>query len=343
MEEKYFAASNSGRGFVSYFGEIFDPAHFDHVYIIKGGPGTGKSYFMRMIAEEAERKGKKVVYYYCSSDQSSLDGIIIDSKIAILDGTAPHDTDANIPGAAEDIIDLGVFWDSRQLSKCREIIEKLNFDKKRHYKRAYSYLAAYHDISDGAQKIIEPLMDLEKIRKSARSLLKGIAYGDGYRAHIAICDSVGMGGRVRFDSLSRKAKTVYKISDLFDTAHFYLAEVANFALENALEVTLSYDPINCDRLDAVYLERDKMLLTSHGNEGEKSISMSRFIDKDRLCESRSVLKNAMKLRDIMLDEALLALEDVKKTHFALEKIYIEAMDFASKEKFTLDFISRLAL
>ena len=61
MEERYFAASNSGSGFVSYFGEIFNPACFEHVYIIKGGPGTGKSYFMRMIADEAEKKGKKVI------------------------------------------------------------------------------------------------------------------------------------------------------------------------------------------------------------------------------------------------------------------------------------------
>ena len=343
MEERYFAASNSGRGFVSYFGEIFAPARFEHVYIIKGGPGTGKSYFMRMIAEEAEKKGRRVVYYYCSSDQSSLDGITIDGKIAILDGTAPHDTDATIPGAAEDIIDLGAFWDPAKLSMCREKIEALNFAKKRHYKRAYSYLAAYHDISDGAENMIEPLMDMQKIRKNISSFLKDVSCGDGYRAHIGICDSVGMGGRVRFDSLVRKADTVYKISDLFDTAHFYLSEAANFALENALEVTLSYDPINCERLDAVFFERDKILFTSHGNDCEKSISMSRFIDKNGLSDVKIALKNAIKLRDIMLDEAILALEDVKKTHFALEKIYIEAMDFGAKEKFTADFISRLAL
>ncbi len=344
MEEKYFAASNSGKGFVSYFGEIFSPASFEHVYIIKGGPGTGKSYFMRMIAEEAERKNKKVVYYYCSSDQGSLDGIIIDSKIAILDGTAPHDTDATIPGAAEDIIDLGVFWDSERLSHCRANIEKLNSNKKRHYKCAYSYLAAYHDISDGAEKMIEPLINREKIKKSIDVLLKSISRGDVYRQHTAVCDSVGMVGRVRFDTLSNKAKTIYKISDLFDISHFYLAAVANFAMEKSLEVTLSYDPINCDRLDAVFLDSEKILFTAKSCcEGEKNISMSRFIDKKGLSECRPALKNAMKLRDLMLDEALLALEAVKKTHFALEKIYIDAMDFVSKEKFTREFISRLAL
>lgn len=343
MEERYFAASNSGRGFVSYFGEIFAPYHFEHIYIIKGGPGTGKSYFMRMIADEAEKKGKKVIYYYCSSDQGSLDGITVDGKIAILDGTAPHDADATFPGAVEDIVDLGAFWDSAILAKSRKRIELLNSEKKKHYKRAYSYLAAYHDISEGAEKTIEPLINIEKIKKSIVSTLKGVRCGDGYRANIAICDSVGMCGRVRFESLSQKAVAVYKISDIFDTAHFYLKELANFALENALEITLSYDPINCDRLDAVYFERDKILFTSRGSEGEKSISMSRFISKEGLGTVRSAMKKAMKLRDIMLDEAILALEDVKKTHFAIEKIYIDAMDFEAKEKFTADFIRRLEL
>ena len=342
MEERYFAASNSGKGFVSYFGEIFDPECLEHIYIIKGGPGTGKSYFMRMIATEAEKKGKKVVYYYCSSDQSSLDGIIIDEKIAFLDGTAPHDTDATIPGAVEDLIDLGVFWSSEQLSLLRKDIEKLNCEKKRHYKRAYSYLAAYHDISEGAEKIIEPLLDREKIKKSIRVLLKDISRGKGYSQRTAICDSVGMGGRIRFDTLEKKAEKILRISDLFDTAHFYLAEVANFAFEKDMAITLSYDPINFERLDSVYFDNEKILFTACGEE-KKDINMSRFIDKKGLSESRTALKNAMKLRSIMLDEAILALEDVKKSHFAIEKIYIGAMDFEAKEKFTHDFISRLEL
>ena len=61
MEEKYFAASNSGRGFVSYFDSVFSPSRFEKVYIIKGGPGTGKSYFMKSAANAAEKAGKNIV------------------------------------------------------------------------------------------------------------------------------------------------------------------------------------------------------------------------------------------------------------------------------------------
>ena len=343
MEERYFAASNSGSGFISYFGEIFNFSDLEHVYIIKGGPGTGKNMFMRCIAKAAENKKKKVVYYYCSSDQRSLDGIIIDGKIAVLDGTAPHDTDANLPGAAEDIVDLGVFWSIEELSAKRERIEALNAEKKKHYARAYRYLAAYHEISEAAEKLTSPLIDREKLRKSVNSILKNVREGEKYKPSIAICDSVGMEGRVRFDSLENKAKRIYKIVDLFDTAHVYLSEAANLAMAKKLSVTLSYDPVNSDRLDAVYFDRDGILFTSGDSENAKIISMSRFLSPKSLASSRGALRNAMKLRELMMEETLSALNDVKNTHFEIEEIYKSAMDFGAKEKFTKEFIKKLLL
>ena len=50
--EKYFAAANSYKGFKSYFDRIFAPEQFDRIYIIKGGPGTGKSSIMKNIVLE---------------------------------------------------------------------------------------------------------------------------------------------------------------------------------------------------------------------------------------------------------------------------------------------------
>ena len=86
FEEKYFCAANTGEGFLSYYGELISAA--ERVFIIKGGPGTGKSRFLREVAKRAESKGERVVYYYCSSDPSSLDAVFIGGKTLLLDGTA---------------------------------------------------------------------------------------------------------------------------------------------------------------------------------------------------------------------------------------------------------------
>ena len=87
---EFFAAANSGRGFVSFYGEIFNTDKIKRRFLIKGGPGTGKSTLMRRIAESACRKGEQVCLYRCSSDPSSLDGVIINGEVAVIDSTAPH-------------------------------------------------------------------------------------------------------------------------------------------------------------------------------------------------------------------------------------------------------------
>jgi len=42
----YFAAANGYDGFVSYFEKVFDAKDYTRLFILKGGPGTGKSSIM---------------------------------------------------------------------------------------------------------------------------------------------------------------------------------------------------------------------------------------------------------------------------------------------------------
>lgn len=104
-----FLAANTPNGFKSVFEPFLEGKT---TYIIKGGPGTGKSGLMKKIAAEAVRRGEFAELIHCSSDPESLDGVYIPSRnVAICDGTAPHTLDPKYPGAAGGIIDLGRFWD----------------------------------------------------------------------------------------------------------------------------------------------------------------------------------------------------------------------------------------
>ena len=140
---KYFAAANSYNGFVSYFAKIFCSKDFDRIYVLKGGPGTGKSSFMKKIKEELSHPECGIDEIYCSSDPNSLDGIIIkhkERKTAILDGTAPHERDAVIPGAVDEIINLGEGWKKEFLIAQRDKILEIGQEKSNAYSVAYSYL-----------------------------------------------------------------------------------------------------------------------------------------------------------------------------------------------------------
>ncbi len=333
MEEKYFAAANSGEGFVSYFGEVFREQEFEHVYIIKGGPGTGKSYFMRQVAREAEKQGEEVVYWYCSSDPDSLDGITVGTRFAMVDGTAPHDMGCSTPGAISNIIDLGAFWSVPSLAKMRRDIEVLNAEKKGAYKQAYRFLSAYSQMSDAVQDIVLPFADGKRLKDEARRLLSELPDGEGYEISTALCDSVGMKGRVRFDTYEKFAQKTVKIADFFETAHLLLAAVACEARRRNMKIKVSYDPIQPKRMDALCIEGRLAFCISDGG----TVEMKDFIGGG-FAEREA--ERILELRSVIFSEAVSSLDSVRRTHFKIEEIYQSAMDFAEKEKYTEKFIRR---
>lgn len=86
-----FPGGNTSLGFFSYYSNIITQEEADRLIIIKGGPGVGKSTFMKKVGEAMLDKGYDVEFLHCSSDNNSLDGIKIpDLRIAFIDGTAPH-------------------------------------------------------------------------------------------------------------------------------------------------------------------------------------------------------------------------------------------------------------
>ena len=53
--DSYFAAANTKNGFVSYFDDIF--GKIKKIYVIKGGPGTGKTTTVKGIINLMKNRG----------------------------------------------------------------------------------------------------------------------------------------------------------------------------------------------------------------------------------------------------------------------------------------------
>jgi len=158
---KYFVCANSSAGFYSFFHENLND--LDRVYILKGGPGTGKSTLMRRIGDYFLKKGYDIEHIYCSSDPSSLDGLIIPKlKAAIVDGTQPHVIEPTAPGALEQYVNLGIAWDLEFLSSCRQEILQLRADASVAYKDLYAHYEKALAIHDEWEKLYIEAMDFDK-------------------------------------------------------------------------------------------------------------------------------------------------------------------------------------
>lgn len=84
----YFLGANGPKGFVSLYREFCSPDSGNFLWVIKGGPGCGKSTFMKKIGKAAEDAGLDVEYVLCSSDPDSLDGVLIPQwHVGYADGT----------------------------------------------------------------------------------------------------------------------------------------------------------------------------------------------------------------------------------------------------------------
>jgi hypothetical protein len=139
---KFFPGGNTAYGFHSFYDNIIE-ADANRIYILKGGPGVGKSTFMRSIGEAVQALGYDIEFHCCSSDNGSLDGLVIPSiRVALLDGTSPHLVDPKNPGAVDEILNLGDFWDEGGIREKRDEILAVNKEISRLFKHAYTYLAA---------------------------------------------------------------------------------------------------------------------------------------------------------------------------------------------------------
>ena len=59
---RFFLGANSPGGFYSLYDQLIDPAQAEEIYILKGGPGCGKSSLMHRVAEAVEAHGLSVEY-----------------------------------------------------------------------------------------------------------------------------------------------------------------------------------------------------------------------------------------------------------------------------------------
>ena len=307
------------------------------MYIIKGGSGTGKSTLMKKLAAKAEEIGGVCERFYCSSDPTSLDGIIANmpngKRIAMLDGTAPHTHDPKYPGAAEAIVDLGKYWCEDILKGQREEIITLSDKKACLFGEAYGYFGAASTLLLSSINEARGALLFDKLNAACERLLMQRMHeckvkGSAGAVSIRGLSALSTHGEVHFNSFD-DAEKVCLVNDLYDTAPLLFEAMLDTALKLGLNVCRAPIPLMPEFTEALYFPELSLSIVSHTEKSDvKLLNMSRFIQRDLLSgemrvHRRLIRKSAYEL----LETGLARLSEVRTVHGELEKIYIGAMDF----------------
>ncbi len=342
---KYFLAANSGEGFVSHFADNYDYTDGWRAYIIKGGPGTGKSSFMKYITAKAQERGYDVELCPCSSDPDSLDGVIIKKiKTVILDGTSPHVVEPNYPGVCEEIINLGEFWCSKRLQeKAIDILSVTNQNKKLH-KRASAYISAAGELVYDNFKLSKQFTNLKKAEQFGTKMASRVipkSKNQAPREWVRFLGGITPKGVIAYSgTIDKFYKNVIVIDDKYGGAsNEIMTTVRRVALSRGYEmITLKNPFLPSKIIDHILIPELSLAFVReyeymHFGEEHRRIHARRFTDVNLMRSVRGrMLFNRRTARELLLG-AIQTLVEAKAVHDRLEKYYIDAMDFTALTKF----------
>ncbi len=337
----YFASVNTTSGFCNNFDMVFHPQKFDKIFILKGGPGTGKSTLLKRLATAASEQDLTVEQFLCSSDPHSLDGIIIKEKrVVIIDGTSPHCMDARFPGVVDNIVNLGTFWNKELLLPNKSEIIHLIQTKNKFYKQSYRFLKVYGDITREMHNIaIDALNEKKMIDNLKIQCDKIFKKGTVFTEEIRNTETYCSEGLVHLDSFERQSDKIWIIEDILNTGNYYLKQLYDTAKKENQPIIVSYSCQALDMPNAIYfpLSRSTFVIGERKYENEipqksyQYINMKRFLNQEKMKSNRQKLRFGKKCSDMILDAAIEALKEAKNTHEKTEQIYTAAMDFKQAE------------
>ena len=334
MEKRYFSGSNSGTGFFNHFdGLVPEWDTINRYFMIKGGPGVGKSTLMKAVVKQAEKTGEEIECFYCSGDPDSLDGVrLVKRGIVLADATAPHAMDPKYPGAVEEIVSLGEYIVRDKIVAYRDEIETLTKANKQGYSRAYAYLGAAAVLAEARQKEAEACVDKKKLSAVTEELNERIREKEGREEKETPGGTTENGGerRLFLDAISCKGMLSFR-ENFFAGRELYrvtgeckdvLADCIGRQIKGRKREVFC-NPLRPNCRNHMWLP-DAALGITFG-EGENG----HVIDGETLLARRcpGITTDYRKEVLYLEEQAVVCLKECKRMHDDLEKIYRECVDF----------------
>lgn len=317
MDQTFFLAANSGQGFYSLYDGF--PGEQQFLHIIKGGPGTGKSGFMKRIHKEAQARGMDTVSVPCSGDPDSLDALAVPALgLAWVDGTAPHVREPKLFGVDANYVNLGRFCRLPLDERDRARALALNRAYKAHYDTAYRHIAAAAAL-ESAEELHDASAAQEDLQRM-HTILAALPGREGgtCRKERRFLSAISCKGTLHLnETVNLLCKQIYHLR-----GRAVLEQAAALAEKRAARLILCPRPLRPDQLEAV-------LLPEQGIAFLRAPAAVRVPQGEQLQSERALAAGIEELRE------------AKALHDKLEGVYRPYMDFDALTRYTNEYIEKL--
>jgi len=258
--------------------------------------------------------------------------------------TQPHVVDPKNPGAVDEIIHLGDYWDEEGMRKNREEIIRANKEVGRTFSRAYRYIKGAYSFYEDSEEIIRWGIDNAKVNSVVNDLLEGVLKSRD------VADKEGKVRRLFASAITPQGYYNY-LSTVLNTDRVYalkgkpgtgtqkvVSKIMDMAVAKGCDVEAYYCALNPRKLEHLVIPKLNVALTT-SNEYHSlnqkpfvEINFDDFIDEDILNKYKYELQFNKKEFDYIMDTAIKTIAKAKAIHDEMESYYIPNMDYEAIQR-----------
>ncbi|MBR2942066.1 MAG: hypothetical protein IKB82_01580 [Clostridia bacterium] len=322
-------------GFISCFDHLIEEPLLRRKIVLKGGPGVGKSTFMRRIHAALCADGTPSTLYFCSGDPDSLDAVAIpQAGLLILDGTAPHIIDPQIPGARDSIINLGEYLDETAICPRLAHIRVCMKDHAAASRRARACMQAACAMSRDNAAIAESALDARRMAQMTRALIHAALDTQAQpqeapTARPVITDAVTPKGEICLIPENPQPRVIHIAAHWAMDVTPVLREVSHAARTAGFSVEEHICPTVPGRLLHLSIPALGVLLTtSELPASEQTFDFAACLPQSSLLRHETTLEQGRASIKLHLHRAVSHMAQAKQLHDELEAFYVPNMDFS---------------